>query len=208
MSSSDDEKQMWPVTGGPATLFFLRRFLSDPKGVAALCPSSRFLSQRMLFRANVESGHSVLELGPGTGAFTEQIAKRKRAGADIRYLGIERDPQMHAFLCERYPELNFVVGDAVDVDQIVKDSGLPPATFVMCGVPLILMPRDEIRRVLLSVCSCMARGGTFRLFSYLHCCLSSKAIYLRAQVRDVFNHVQIVSELRNLPPALVIAGYV
>ena len=57
-----------------AIRFFLA-FLSNPSTVGAMAPSSRALSRAMCAGLEIGEDELVLEFGPGTGPFTEQILR-------------------------------------------------------------------------------------------------------------------------------------
>jgi phospholipid N-methyltransferase len=154
---------------------------------------------------DIGDGDTVLELGPGTGAFTAEVAALARSGASIHYLGIERDEEMYHYLCRTYPELDFVLGDVLDIEEICARHGVAEAEIILCGVPLILMPSETMRSVIDGVRSCLAPGGTFRTFSYVHCALTKRARRLRAQMAE-FGSASVVPVSRNLPPALVLTA--
>ena len=54
---------------------FIKQFLKDKKMVGALAPSSRFLGERMLENIDFSTDKIILELGPGTGVFTDLVNK-------------------------------------------------------------------------------------------------------------------------------------
>ena len=52
---------------------FLKAMLRSPGSVGAIWPSSPFLAKEMVRASALEDAKHVLELGPGTGAFTGEI---------------------------------------------------------------------------------------------------------------------------------------
>ena len=52
---------------------FLQRFLKEKKSIGAMAPSSKFLATKMLEKVHFKTANIIVELGPGTGIFTEQI---------------------------------------------------------------------------------------------------------------------------------------
>ena len=149
----------------------------------------------------------VLEFGPGTGSFTKEVYALRQQGNSPRYLGIEQDPGMHDYLSRRYEGLRFVLGDVRDVKSICGAQSFPPATVVICGVPLTLMDGYALTHLLSDVSDCMAAWGVFRTFSYMHCYPTKAASRLRACVKASFNggfHSDTV--IRNMPPAQVLTG--
>jgi len=79
---------------------FGQHFLSDP----------RILS-RIADALHPEPGQRVLEIGPGQGALTVQLVKR---GAQLTAIEVDRD--LVPVLRERFPSVNIVEGDALELD--------------------------------------------------------------------------------------------
>jgi phospholipid N-methyltransferase len=189
------------------SLYFLRRFLRRPRHVASIWPSSRHLAREMFRGLQLEPGDLVLEYGPGTGSFTVEVERLRRQGVAVRYLGIEKDAGLHAFLEERFPDLEFVLGDAADVARICRDRRLPPATAVISGLPLIFLDRPVLRSILSVTAACLRSDGVFRTFSYVHSYPTRGAADLRHLMGACFDRYQLSSPvLRNLPPAFVLTG--
>ncbi|MEE4360973.1 MAG: hypothetical protein V2I63_05545 [Pseudomonadales bacterium] len=188
-------------------LYFLRRFVHSPRQVASVWPSSRFLAERMFAGLELENGDVVVEFGPGTGAFTVEVERLQNAGLGIRYLGIEKDPGMHAFLVRRFPQLDFELADASDVVEVCQRRGLPPVTAVISGLPLILLERPTLERIFSGTGQCLKQQGVFRTFSYAHSYPSRSAAQLRALMERCFDEFeQSAPVVRNLPPAFVLTG--
>lgn len=198
---------MKPFVATGELVFFFSRFVSRPGNVAAICPSSRYLTRRMFRDLDLGPDDVVLELGPGTGSFTREIDALHRRGVMTGYLGIERDEGMVRYLSARFPTLGFATGDVVDVRDICRQRSLPPATLVICGVPLLLMDEAVLSSVLADIHDCMSEEAVFRAFSYVHCYPTRRASLLRQLIRTSFRHgFGISSVLRNLPPAVVLTG--
>lgn len=188
-------------------VYFVRRFLRRPKHIASIWPSSRHLAERMFAGLELASGDLVLEYGPGTGSFTAVIEGLREAGIDVDYLGIEQDPGMFAFLERRFPDLDFVLGDAADVIEICQSRGLPRAAAVISGLPMVFLDRRAQESLFAGTAYCLAADGVFRTFSYVHSYPSRSAAELRELMDGCFEDYQLgVPVLRNLPPAFVLSG--
>jgi phosphatidylethanolamine/phosphatidyl-N-methylethanolamine N-methyltransferase len=188
----------------PWRLFF-RRFLRSPGTVASLAPSSRYLAAAMLRGLALPPSSAVLELGPGTGPFTDAIAAR--LGAQHGYLGVELDPEFVAMLRARHPTLEFAEADVFDLPRLLDARPhLAPAA-VLSGLPLVWMPRDAVEHLLEVVRDRLLPGGAFRTFSYVHMLPSADSRWLRGCIRRVFPRYGVREVVwRNLPPALVLEG--
>ena len=149
----------------------------------------------------------VLKFGPGTGSFTKEVYALRQLGISPRYLGIEQDPGMLDYLAGRYEGFRFVLGDVRDVKSICGAQNFPPATVVICGVPLTLMTGYALTHLLDDVSDWMAGSGVFRTFSYMHCYPRKAASRLRAGVKTSFEGgFDSATVIRNMPPAQVITA--
>lgn len=57
---------------------FLYKFFQSPKEVGSITPSSRYLTKKMFEHISWQQIDSIVELGAGTGVFTEVIHHKKR----------------------------------------------------------------------------------------------------------------------------------
>ena len=189
------------------SLYFLKRFLKGPKQVASVWPSSRYLTRQMFADLQLADGDVVVEYGPGTGAFTGEVLRLRDSGVDVRYLGVEKDPGMHAFLKDRFPGLDFVHGDAVDVEAHCQSRGLPKARVVISGLPLIFFDWSVMRDIVHATSASLQADGVFRTFSYVHSYPTRGAQDLRELMRECFESFSLSRPvLRNLPPAFALSG--
>jgi phospholipid N-methyltransferase len=155
----------------------------------------------------IESGDVLLEYGPGTGSFTVEVDRMRSAGVNVRYLGIEKDPGMYAFLVRRFPQLDFVLGDAADVVEICQARHLPRAAAIISGLPLIFLDRPALESIFSGTGQCLQPHGLFRTFSYVHSYPSRSAGELRDLMDLCFEAYELGTPVvRNLPPAFVLTG--
>jgi len=196
-----------PKQGLDDAFYFLRRFLGDPRHVASIWPSSRFLAQQMFAGLNLADGDVLVEFGPGTGAFTLEVERLRRSGVDVRYLGIEKDRGMFEFLLRRFPDLEFELGDAADVLDACQRRRLPPVSAVVSGLPLIFLDRPVLESILAGTGQCLKPSGVFRTFSYVHSYPTRSAAELRELMELCFEEFELSRPVvRNLPPAFVLSG--
>ncbi|MGE3311820.1 MAG: rRNA adenine N-6-methyltransferase family protein, partial [Limisphaerales bacterium] len=86
-------------------LFFLD-FLRSPLRMGSVVPSGRALARAMVDCARISPGHSVVELGAGTGAFTQAIVERC---PDSTLTAFEISPVLGEVLVRRFPSVKVVV---------------------------------------------------------------------------------------------------
>ena len=59
-------------------LNFLKEYIKHPRTVGAVAPSSRRLANGMMMPIDFENASCILEFGPGTGVFTEELIRRRK----------------------------------------------------------------------------------------------------------------------------------
>ena len=182
---------------------FLRVMLKNPTSVAALAPSSSKLARAMARGLEVETNESVMELGPGTGALTDQI--RHILSHDAGYIGIELEPRFVGLLCERFPNLRFEQDTVTRAFQVHAESGTPPVKAVISGLSISTMPIPVIDEVIGNLDRLLRPGSVFRMFQYIHAYYLPSAIRFRRRMAPLFSNYQCDAVvIRNLPPAFVL----
>ncbi|HVR80956.1 MAG TPA: methyltransferase domain-containing protein [Luteimonas sp.] len=176
---------------------FFRRWVRNPRRVAAVAPSSRRLAARMV--DEVPAGTTrVIELGPGTGVMTEALLARGLAPEGL--LAVELDPALHDTLRARFPALHLVRGDARHLDELATGFAGPGEVDAVIS-SLGLLGMDEADRgAILSVAFALLRpDGRFIQFTY-----GVKSPVSRAQLHALGLRMRRGAFiLRNLPPATV-----
>ena len=182
---------------------FIKNFIKNPTHVGAIAPSSKELARVMIRGLALNEGEAVLELGPGTGAFTCQI--RNIIPDSSAYIGIEREASFCRFLERRFPELQFVNGNAAELDTIYPAVSDKPAKVIISGLPFAtLMPRvrDSIIDCLDQL---MTPGTIFRTFQSVNAYPFPTAVEFRERMYRLFGeHHRSKVVFRNLPPAFVL----
>lgn len=182
------------------SLRFVREFLKSPGTVGAVWPSSPALAAMMIRAARVRSADFVLEIGPGSGAFTGPILKNLRP--DARFLAVEKCPVLAKTVSEKFPEARVVAGCATDLTGHLKDHGNPDS--IISGLPWAAFD-DHLQNSLLGeITSSIAPDGIFATFAYFgpHRLKAGRAF--RKKLDHHFGEVgKTPVVLANLPPAFV-----
>jgi phosphatidylethanolamine/phosphatidyl-N-methylethanolamine N-methyltransferase len=185
------------------SLRFFLRFLHSPRAVGALFPSSAALARRMVEDVVFAPGRVLVEFGPGTGAFTAEIAARLVPG--MHYLGIERDPEFTRLLRQRYPQLKFHCGSVEDLPSVLAEHGLPRPDHIISGIPFASIPTAVGRKILESTRATLRPGGTFATFQYVHAYVFPNARALRLRMAELFGtRMQRSPCWRNIPPTYIL----
>jgi phospholipid N-methyltransferase len=163
--------------------------------VGSLIPSSRFLATKMLKNIPFEQAKVIVELGPGTGIFTEKIMKR--LNPDTHLVVIELNDEFHQKLAAKTHQENchIVHGSASDLEKILSDLGLGKADCIVSSLPFSNFPKEIRVSIMQAVLHCLITSGTFIQFQYT---LQSKKHF-----KSLFNNVAIDYAAFNFPPAFV-----
>jgi len=175
---------------------FLRAWLADPLAIAAVAPSGRTLARLMTAGIGPETG-PVIELGPGTGVFTQALLARGVAPENL--LLIERSPAFALLLRERFPDLDIVCDLAQRLDHHARARLAGSAGAIVSGLPLLAMSRAAQREILTAAFSALRPGGSFVQFTYGHVPPVDKGVAAGLGLRFACTG----RTFRNLPPASV-----
>jgi phospholipid N-methyltransferase len=184
------------------SLKFLAAFLRNPTSIGSVAPSSRWLAERMTQQMALGEADVVVELGPGTGAFTESILRG--LGPKGRYFAIELNEEFASRLAMKHPGLDVVVGSAEKLAFHLDVIGEEQADSIICSLPWTNFPRRLQEEIMDSVVQSLPEGGRFATFAYVHAAWFPAARRFRRFLETRFQRVETTSVVwRNLPPAVV-----
>lgn len=190
-------------TGLRDHVFLFSRFLRSPRTVGALTASSRALAVAMVEGVDLARPGHIVELGPGTGAFTSAIAER--LGKDTRFLAVDIDAAFVREVQRRWPAIECVCASAERLDELVLARDMFPVDHIVSGLPFVSLPPLMTRQILASVAASLRPGGTFTTFQYLHGYgLPQAASFRRAMTARMGGEPSSRLVVRNVPPAIVL----
>jgi phospholipid N-methyltransferase len=174
---------------------FVRNFFKSPAMLGSVVPSSSFLVNDMMSQIDWRRARVLVEYGPGVGTFTREILKRMRP--DALLIAIELNTDFVEYLDRhiRDPRLRIIQGSAARVRDILAEQSLPPADYIISGLPYRNMS-DSLRRQILEESRLALRAdGSLLLFQYTRTLLP----YLESS----FSSVKLNFQLFNILPALI-----
>lgn len=184
------------MTGKTAdALLFFRAWLSAPLQVASVTPSGRALSSLITTEISADTG-TVIELGPGTGVFTEALLDRGVAESNL--VLVEYSTDFASQLSQRFPTARTIQMDAAKLRKVVfQASGQVGA--VVSGLPLLSMPMRKVIAILEGAFSHLRQDGAFYQFTYGPRCPIPRPLLDRLGLKATF----VGRTLANVPPAAV-----
>lgn len=177
-----------------AFLFF-RAWLSAPLRVASVTPSGRALSSLMTAEISAQTG-TVIELGPGTGVFTEALLRQGVAEENL--VLVEYGAEFAKQLSFRFPGARTVQMDAAQLRKLPLH-GLAPVGAVVSGLPVLSMPIRKVHAILSGAFAHLRHGGAFYQFTYGPRCPIPRPLLDRLGLKAKY----IGWTPANIPPAAV-----
>lgn len=184
------------------SLLFLYNFIRYPFATGAVLPSSRRLAARMVEGSDLDTAKTVVELGLGTGVFTQAIADR--LGPDTTYLGIELREKFASMVSAKFPDLLVVNDSAENIVENLEKLDRTAADTIISGLPWATFDPGLQGRIMKSVTDALPSGGKFATFTYLHAVRLPAARRFRSLLDKNFSEVRESKTVwRNVPPAFV-----
>lgn len=176
---------------------FVEEFFRDPSSVGSLVPSSSELTAKVVEPIDFAQAGCIVEYGPGTGVFTDELLKRRRA--DTVLVLMEVNPRFCEALRKRYagqPNVHVIEDSADKTGLHLQQLGVAKADYVVCGLPFTSLPLRLGWRVLEHTRHLLAPSGQLILFQYT---LQNTRLFEKFFRPLAQEHV-----LMNLPPAYVL----
>lgn len=117
---------------------FFRGWMDNAKAVGSVTPTSRYCARSMASVINPDSGLPVLELGPGTGPITRAILERGIKPENL--YSVEYSEDFYEHLKTEIPGVNFIHGDAFDLDETLGANRSLVFDSVVSAVPMLNFP--------------------------------------------------------------------
>ena len=172
---------------------FLREWFSDPLRVASVTPSGRALAAMMTREIDATTG-TVIELGPGTGVFTDALIAR--GVPEARLVLVEMGANFANLLRYRLPAATVL---EMSASRLAKVALPERAGAVISGLPILAMPPRTVLQILHGVFAHLQPGGAMYQFTYGPRCPVRRSILDRLGL----DARRIGGAMLNVPPASV-----
>ncbi|UVK35740.1 methyltransferase domain-containing protein (plasmid) [Mesorhizobium sp. AR10] len=166
--------------------------LTDKKGVGAVIPTSIHTARRMASVVKPWSGLPVLELGAGTGVITKAILARGVAPRQL--VSVEYSRNFFDGLTQRLPGVDFRLGDAFQLDQVLGDRRGEQFDCVVSTVPMLSFPMGKRVVLLEDLLARIPPGRPIIQITY-----GPLSPVIKMPDRYVVSHNDFI--VRNIPPA-------
>ena len=161
--------------------------------VGAVSPSSKTLGRKMLSNIDFLTDKLIVELGPGTGVFTDEIIKKM--APDAKLLVFELNDNFYEALSERItdPRVKIIHDSPEFIHKYIGET--EKLDVVISSLPLMGFPTILRQTVVNESYNCLKSKGRFIQFQYS---LQSKKL-----LESIYENVKIQFTIKNFPPAFV-----
>lgn len=175
---------------------FLGAWVRQPAATGAISPSGQRLA-RLMTRDLRPDGGAVLELGPGTGAFTRALLAR--GVPEQQLVLVESNPRFAELLRQQHPRARLLQMDATQMRREAQPWDGLQAQAVLSGLPLLTMGARAQLSVVGTAFRALRPGGSMLQFTYAARCPIAPAVLQRLGLRAQ----RLGGTWANLPPASV-----
>jgi phospholipid N-methyltransferase len=182
-----------------SALQFVEAFVREPMTVGACWPSSAVLSRAVADSCQFDRADTVVELGPGTGSFTELLLERLDDRGQL--LAFEISDTNIAVLRQRFPRCRAIHDSA---EHLGRHLGSQKARCIISGLAWGNMLPATQDRIMKAIVSSLSPGGQFVAFAYIHARFYPTTLRFRKLMFREFARVETTPIIwRNVPPAYV-----
>ena len=191
-----------PESPAPGRWQFFSAFLREPLKVGSFWPSSPALADKIVTGCDLPSRELIVELGPGTGAFTSLILEQMNRRS--RFFAVELNQMNVRQLRRRFPTVQVFADTAERLPSYLGLHDGQKADCIISGLAWGNMMPATQNRIFDAVLESLAPDGLFTTFAYVHAQVLPTSRRFRKRLFDHFSRIEITPIVwRNLPPAFV-----
>ena len=172
-------------------MLFIKKFVSEPRIIGSITPSSPQLVASMLCNVDWERVGAIAEFGAGTGGVTKAIIKNKRPQSRLFVFEIESDLRQKL---SRDTGLD-IYDDAAKLPRVLEDERLKKVDPIVSGLPYAVLPQCVTASVLDGISRTLDDDGMFVAFQY--------SLHMKGAFERIFKEVRTRFVMMNIPPAFV-----
>lgn len=174
---------------------FRKQFWKDKKMVGAMAPSSKYLAKKMMENIDFKAANVIIELGPGTGVFTDEIISQMNEQSHL--LVFELNDVFYDVLHKRIndPRVHIIHDSAEHIEKHLSAYNLEKADVVVSSLPLAVFSEELRSNVLKASYDSLHTHGKYIQFQY--------SLQAKKLLKKLYPKVSISFTPFNFPPAFV-----
>ena len=174
---------------------FIKEFWKDKKMIGSMVPSSKYLAAKMLDHIPFKNTKLIIELGPGTGIFTEKIIQKLDVTTQLIVLELNSEfyQELKAKIC--HTNVHIKEASADKIGEIMLELGFEKSDIIISSLQLANFS-EKIRNSILEVVKeSLNENGSFIQFQY--------SLNAYKNLKKLFPVVKLNFTALNFPPAFV-----
>lgn len=184
------------------SLTFLKQSLTEPKKIGAITESSEELAEKIISIAELENVDTIVELGPGTGIFTEKIAES--ISPSTLFFALEVNEAFVEKTKERCPNTIIYNAGAEEICTYLSLHNKNSCDCIISSLPFASFDEETQDAIFKAIDNALAPNGQFITFSYFYTALLEEGKHFRKLLRRNFSTVEKSDIVwLNVPPAFV-----
>ena len=188
-----EEKHLFKINN--MSKAFIREFWKDKKMIGSIIPSSKFLAAKMLYNIPFNNIKLIIELGPGTGIFTDKIIEKMNSSTHFIILELNPDFCKELKAKINLPNVHIKQASADKIGEIMQEFGFEKADMIISSLPLANFSVDLSNSILEIVNESLDDNGSFIQFQY--------SLNAYKNLKKLFPVVKLNFTALNFPPAFV-----
>lgn len=187
---------------GFGILDYLKQSLIHPAKTGSIAPSSKRLVDMVMDLSNLQNSSSVIELGSGSGVFTEKILKE--INPDTVFFAVEINPEFVEATRKRCPDVVVYNDSAENAKELLSRHGLSTCDCIISTLPWSVLSSAMQDKLLTTIWDILRPGGSFLTVSYSHVVFLPSAQRFKNKLYDTFSSVYRSETVwTNFPPAFI-----
>jgi phospholipid N-methyltransferase len=187
---------------GQSFFEFFKASLKNPLQLSTMFETSPGVGRRFARQLNLSPDQYLVEFGVGAGAITVHLLPT--LGFPPKYVGFELNKDLHKFLIQTYPNLEFYNESAEHVSERMKGRKVGA---IVSTLPWTLMTKEARTSIVEQAFNNLERGGLFCTFVSLHVLWSPAARDFINQVYETFPAVSYEDKMWAAPPCRLFFAY-
>ncbi|MCY6959946.1 class I SAM-dependent methyltransferase [Clostridium brassicae] len=177
---------------------FIKEYILNWKVIGAISPSSKKLAYKMVENIDFQTAKNIVEYGPGTGVFTEELVNRKRKGTKL--FVIEYNLKFYNILKEKYGHIEdvYIINDSAEkIDIHLNKYEVYKIDYIVSGLPFASLEKATSINILKKSNELLKENGKFITFQY--------TLLKKDFINKFFFNIETSRVMKNLPPAYVLS---
>lgn len=181
---------------------FFKQFLLHPVQMGAVKASSPALAKEIVQLTRLKEKRVVVELGPGTGAITQEIVSS--LSEKTTFFAVEINSALVQQFQKRFPDQTIYRADARELPLRLADQGIQSVDCIISGLPWAGFDHTLQKELLNVIYHALEPGGVFATYGYIHGPHLPAGKAFRTLLDETFSTVEKSRVVwMNLPPAFV-----